>query len=469
MHLTMRTVVAMCLKAGLSPTSAAIAAACAKAESGLDPRAKNPVPPDNSYGLWQINMIDTPTLKLGEDRRRRWKLASNDELYDPATNLRAMMAISGAGSTWTPWTTYTRGPYLKWLPEAKREVDLIMAGNRGTADDVIAWALSIVGQRETPPKSNSTECTRELDALFPAGVPLSDGVSWHPRSNTAWCASFTFWAMVKAGVAIVHPDGYLSVNGVAIWNFFTHDDVRLWQLVGRWLGPTETPPPGALIYYRWDNSPFRADHVGLVMDVAPDGTPITVEGNVGPNTDMVITKGPGQQFPASARRHIVGYGLPIYNEGNNQGDDDVWKFVTVQGTNAAYIGQFDSEGFCGVLYWIKTPSMYDRWVSRPHVDLTLDQVKSMKVDFVPQGDGRYAWTAADFADVFGGQPGPKGDTGATGGVGPMGMQGPVGMTGAMGPQGPIGPKGDKGEQGLPGAGISDAQVRKIIADSITNG
>jgi Lysozyme like domain len=466
MKLTMRTVVAMCLKAGLSPENAAIAAACAKAESGLDPRAKNPVPPDNSYGLWQINMIDTPTLKLGEDRRRRWKLASNDELYDPATNLRAMMAISGNGQTWKPWTTYTRGPYLQWLPEARREVELIMNG-RGTVDDVIAQALSIVGQRETPAKSNSTECTRELDSVFTAGVPLSDGVSWHTRSNTAWCGSYTFWALWKGGAPCVHPDGYLSINGVAVWDFFTHDDVRLWQAAERWLPASATPPRGALVYYRWNNSPFRADHVGLVIDVADDGTLITVEGNVGPNTDMVVTKGPGMQYPASSRSNIAGYGLPIYND-VNQGDDDVWKFVTVKDTNAAYIGQFDGEGFCGVLYWIKTPDMYERWAARPHVELTLDQVKSMKVDFVPQGDGRYGWTADNFADVFGGQPGPKGDKGDPG-IGAQGMPGPVGMTGAMGPQGPIGPKGDKGDPGIPGAGISDAQVRKIIADSIANG
>ena len=34
---------------------------------------------DLSYGLWQINMIDYPDYKLGEERRGKLKLTNNDE------------------------------------------------------------------------------------------------------------------------------------------------------------------------------------------------------------------------------------------------------------------------------------------------------------------------------------------------------------------------------------------------------
>ena len=80
--------------------------------------------------------------------------------------------------------------------------------------------------------------------------------------------------------------------------------------------------------------------------------------------------------------------------------------------------------------------MYNRWVSRPQVALDLSQVKSMKVDFVPQGDGLYAWSANDFADVFGGQPGPKGDPGIPGAPGKQGIPGSPGQKGDPGQSGP---------------------------------
>jgi hypothetical protein len=39
-----------------TPADAVVAVAIALAESGGNPAAHNPVPPDDSWGLWQINM-----------------------------------------------------------------------------------------------------------------------------------------------------------------------------------------------------------------------------------------------------------------------------------------------------------------------------------------------------------------------------------------------------------------------------
>src|SRR5262245_39639114 len=79
------------------------AVAVALAESGGNTRAHNAVPPDNSYGLWQINMIGD----LGPDRRHQYHLKSNDELFDPATNARVANSLSNDGSNFGPWSTYT--------------------------------------------------------------------------------------------------------------------------------------------------------------------------------------------------------------------------------------------------------------------------------------------------------------------------------------------------------------------------
>lgn len=96
--------------AGFTGNDVDIAVAVALAESGGNPRAHNATPPDNSYGLWQINMLGA----LGPDRRKRLDISSNDALYDPATNARAAYLI-WQGSGWKAWTTYTRGTYKKYM------------------------------------------------------------------------------------------------------------------------------------------------------------------------------------------------------------------------------------------------------------------------------------------------------------------------------------------------------------------
>lgn len=96
--------------AGFSGNDLDIAVAVARAESGGNPKAHNAVPPDDSYGLWQINMLG----KLGPARRKQFGLSSNAQLFDPATNAKAARAIF-QGSGWRAWTTYTRGTYKKFL------------------------------------------------------------------------------------------------------------------------------------------------------------------------------------------------------------------------------------------------------------------------------------------------------------------------------------------------------------------
>jgi len=101
--------------AGLSGEPVAVAVAVALAESGGVPTAHNAIPPDNSYGLWQINMLGP----LGTDRRQRFNLPNNEALYDPATNARVMAALSNGGRNWGAWTTYTSGVYLRFLARGR--------------------------------------------------------------------------------------------------------------------------------------------------------------------------------------------------------------------------------------------------------------------------------------------------------------------------------------------------------------
>lgn len=92
--------IAAAAKAGcpqLSPSALNIAVKVAEAESGGNTDAHNPYGED-SRGLWQINVAAHGSP---------W-----GNLYDPVTNARAMCDISGGGTHWGDWTTYTSGAYL---------------------------------------------------------------------------------------------------------------------------------------------------------------------------------------------------------------------------------------------------------------------------------------------------------------------------------------------------------------------
>lgn len=54
---------------------------------------------DNSYGLFQINMIGS----LGADRREKFGLKSNEELFDPVTNAQIAFHMSGGGEDFGAW------------------------------------------------------------------------------------------------------------------------------------------------------------------------------------------------------------------------------------------------------------------------------------------------------------------------------------------------------------------------------
>jgi hypothetical protein len=59
---------------------------------------------DNSYGLFQINMIGS----LGPARRSEFGLANNEELFSPLKNAQIAYIISDGGNDWGPWGGVSR-------------------------------------------------------------------------------------------------------------------------------------------------------------------------------------------------------------------------------------------------------------------------------------------------------------------------------------------------------------------------
>lgn len=112
MALTMSECYTLALGVGLPPAEAKKAAAIAMCESGGDPNAHNTRPPDDSYGLWQINMLG----RLGPERRAQFGITSNDQLFSPAVNAKAMKSVyTKAGNSFRPWSTYGTRDYFQYM------------------------------------------------------------------------------------------------------------------------------------------------------------------------------------------------------------------------------------------------------------------------------------------------------------------------------------------------------------------
>jgi hypothetical protein len=99
--------------AGFSAGESTTMTAIALAESGGETTSHNAVPPDDSYGLWQINMIG----KLGPSRLKEFGLTSASQLFDPAANAVAARKIY-LGSGYHAWSTYTSGAYKLYMHKA---------------------------------------------------------------------------------------------------------------------------------------------------------------------------------------------------------------------------------------------------------------------------------------------------------------------------------------------------------------
>lgn len=95
------------IKAGFPANQLVNAIAIALAESGgnIGATHKN-TDGSTDRGLWQINSVHTQY--------------NASKLLTPLYNAQAAYGISGAGSNWNPWTTYTSGAYTQFLSQAQQ-------------------------------------------------------------------------------------------------------------------------------------------------------------------------------------------------------------------------------------------------------------------------------------------------------------------------------------------------------------
>lgn len=156
--------------AGGTDEEARTLAAIAQAESSGNPLAHNTRGSDNSYGLWQINMLGG----MGPSRRAKYGLGSNEDLFDPATNARIALAMHRAAGGYKDWSTFRTGAYSKFLSSGGLAGGQwnFMHGQYGGRGENLTTFTTAGGLRVTANLAAAPHMKGFLEELEIAGAPM---------------------------------------------------------------------------------------------------------------------------------------------------------------------------------------------------------------------------------------------------------------------------------------------------------
>ncbi|MGW4059272.1 transglycosylase SLT domain-containing protein [Amycolatopsis sp. NPDC004747] len=221
--------------AGFRGRGLTTAVAVALAESGGRTTAHNATPPDDSYGLWQINMLGA----LGPERRRQYHLKSDDQLFDPATNARVANRISGDGHDFTPWSTYLNGAYKHHLTAARKAAQDVTEHHGQTGASAGGGPLRV----DDAVLHSYVHRTRHVaDALGTASRQLRD-VREIARDSFGKIGDESGFADALAGFGLAlqrqvggvgaHADGLASAAGKAAKTYRDHETATAAALNGK--------------------------------------------------------------------------------------------------------------------------------------------------------------------------------------------------------------------------------------------
>mgnify|MGYP003122145642 CR=1 FL=1 len=114
--LTKEQINKLLLNAGFTEEQAKIMTAIAMAESANKPNAfysGTEDEPEESYGLFQINMFNYKGMELGNDRKPKLGINNNEDLYDPVLNAMAAKLVfdetqAQKGNGYLAWGVYSK-------------------------------------------------------------------------------------------------------------------------------------------------------------------------------------------------------------------------------------------------------------------------------------------------------------------------------------------------------------------------
>ena len=179
-----------------------------------------------------------------------------------------------------------------------------------TVEQIIETALSQVGTKESPPNSNRCE--------------YNDWFYGHSVSgaNYPWCCVFVSWVFAQYNPMLIKKTAGCADLG----NWFKQNNA--WH--------NHTPQIGDVVFFKFKTNARWTNHVGIVIDVLPDGSIRTVEGNTSVNSN----DNGGCVMERTRSTNIVGYGRPAYAVNSDTSDNDNIDYV--QGVDVSeYQGEID--------------------------------------------------------------------------------------------------------------------------------
>lgn len=271
----MASLMSILQQAGFKGAGLQMAYAIAMAESGGNAKAHNgnAGTGDNSYGLFQINMLGG----MGPERRKQFGLSSNEALYDALTNAKVAYKMSKGGTSWGPWSTYGNGAYKQYYGGSGATVSSSGSSGGGTTSTVAKLSSAELAEQYglTSALINSSG---ELKSLFGKAVSgswtatrfqasLKNTKWWKTQSSTLRKYITTKYtdpatwkqqreaagaALKSLGIAVGVAPSYLIKNGQ--WTSLLRDAVYKKTALGwtdarlkEWLG-TKTTSHGGIMY-----------------------------------------------------------------------------------------------------------------------------------------------------------------------------------------------------------------------------
>lgn len=181
------------------------------AESGgrADAHNGNASTGDDSYGLAQINMLGS----MGPERRAAYGLKSNADLYDPLTNLKIAYQMSGGGTHFGDWTTYTSGAFRSFVGQN----DAVVTTGGGNSADTTG---SSPGGDAKVPKADYLDAFPDLVRLL-TSIPELKGKLDYAIANNQGVQEFkdaimgtTYW---KTHAPSIRAATALKLSDPAAW------------------------------------------------------------------------------------------------------------------------------------------------------------------------------------------------------------------------------------------------------------
>jgi hypothetical protein len=238
-----------------------------------------------------------------------------DAIYTAARILREDMGASSTGGTYDEYFQAACRYYGACADASVSYASQVMAravqyGFQGAgsppptsqplAQPVGEQGSSCSASTFTPQAASGSQIVRVAESQLgqTEHPPGSDCTVYGPCEE--WCSLFAAWVWQHAGVLLPGPTALYGYSG----SLYTWAE----EHGGHVLPPSARPSPGDAVFY--GTGAGDSAHVGIVVQVLPDGEIVTVEGNYAGKVSRVGPFNPADATSAGEAAPVYGYAQP---------------------------------------------------------------------------------------------------------------------------------------------------------------